>query len=233
MTAIFLKFKDVVRSKFLLYITKALAKKDTVLIRYSDKKRSEVFRLVKKAKEEGKAWITYHEGFQLFMAVKSTAKIKGDIAEVGVYKGGTAKIICKAKGSKKLHLFDTFEGLPEATVNDDKEFVSQEKFYVSYEGVKNFLKKEKGVYLYKGLFPSTAKPIENLHFSFVHLDVDLYKSTLDCLEFFYPRMSKGGVILSHDYTNLIGVNKAFNNFFSDKTELIIEMSSSQCLVVKG
>lgn len=228
----FLRFKDFIRNKFLTYIAEVLAQRDTVLIRYSDKERSEVFRVVKKLKEEGKAWITYHEGFQLYMAVKSTTKTKGDIAEVGVYRGGTAKIICKAKRSKKLHLFDTFEGLPDATLNDDKEFVSKEKFYVSIEDVKNFLKKEKGVYFYKGLFPSTAKPIENLHFSFVHLDVDLYKSTLDCLEFFYPRMCKGGIIMSHDYTNLIGVNKAFNEFFSNKTEPIIEMSSSQCLVVK-
>jgi len=35
-----------------------------------------------------------NEAYQIFMAVKNTRKIKGDIAEVGVYRGGSARIIC-------------------------------------------------------------------------------------------------------------------------------------------
>lgn len=228
----FTKMKKFIRDIFFTYITEILAQRNSVLIRFVDKERSEIFRLIRKLKADGKAWITYHEGLQLFMAVKSTEKIKGDIAEVGVYKGGTAKIICKAKGSKVLHLFDTFEGLPDATAEDDNSLLMAEKFYVSYHSVRNYLKNEKRVHFYKGLFPYTAKPIKNLSFSFVHLDVDLYKSTLDCLKFFYPRMNKGGIILSHDYTPVTGVNKAFNEFFANKAEPIIDMSSSQCLVIK-
>ncbi len=49
-------------------------------------------------------------------------------------------------------------------------------------------------------------------FSFVHLDVDLYESTLAGLEYFYPRLIPGGVILSHDYSILAGVKKAFEDF---------------------
>ncbi len=47
-----------------------------------------------------------------------TEKIKGELAEVGVYKGGSAKLICEAKGNSILHLFDTFEGLPNVGEND-------------------------------------------------------------------------------------------------------------------
>ena len=73
----------------------------------------------------------------------------------------------------------------------------------------------------------------NKKFSFVHLDVDLYKSTLDCLKYFYPRVSRGGVIISHDYPNSDGVNKAFDEFFQDKPEIIIEpFATGQCLIVK-
>ena len=46
------------------------------------------------------------------MAAKITGKVTGDIAEVGVYKGGSAKIICSAKGDRHLHLFDTFAAFP-------------------------------------------------------------------------------------------------------------------------
>src|SRR3989338_3744494 len=46
-----------------------------------------------------------------------------------------------------------------------------------------------------------AEPIKNKKFSLVHFDVDTYESTKNSIEFFYPRMTRGGVILSHDYIN--------------------------------
>ena len=39
-----------------------------------------------------------------------------------------------------------------------------------------------------------------------------------CLEFFYSRMSPGGIILSHDYMTAPGVKKAFDDFFEDRAE---------------
>ena len=53
------------------------------------------------------------EACQLSALVDATAKIEGDMAEVGTYKGGSAKIICEVKGDRPLHLFDTFGGIPE------------------------------------------------------------------------------------------------------------------------
>ena len=50
----------------------------------------------------------------------------------------------------------------------------------------------------KGFFPESAKGVEDT-FLFVNLDADLYAPTLAGLEFFYPRMVKGGIILVHDY----------------------------------
>jgi len=45
-------------------------------------------------------------------------------------------------------------------------------------------------------------------------------------------MNKGGVIISHDYFGSPVVKKAFDDFFKDKPEPIIEMSGTQCLIVK-
>lgn len=213
-------------------IVDILSKKRLVMLGYNYKKTAPIFDIVAKIKKKRDLLVTYNEAYQIFMSVKNTEKIKGDIAEVGVYKGGTAEIIARAKGNKKLHLFDTFEGLPKGTKYDDEEDLYKGRFRTVFQEVKNSLKNEKKIYFYQGLFPSTAKPIEKSRFSFVHLDVDLYNSTLDSLKFFYPRMSKGGIILSHDYANLPGVSKAFDEFFAQKPEPIIEMSSSQCLIVK-
>ncbi len=66
----------------------------------------------------------------------------------------------------------------------------------------------------------------------MHLDVDLYESTLNCLKLFYPKMSEGGVIITHDYTLSEGVKKAFDEFIFDKQEPIITLFGSQSMIVK-
>lgn len=218
--------------KIFMVINFAILSQNGVVLDYSDPESSKVIDLIKKIKNEVKAHLEINEAYQLFMSVKGTTKIGGDIAEVGVYREGSSKIICEAKGKKALHLFDTFEGLPELSKKDDSRYFHRGEFHALFEEVKRYLRGYSNIYLYKGIFPDIAGPIKNKKFSFVHLDVDIYKSTLDCLKFFYSRMNKGGIIISHDYINAVGVRKAFDEFFKNKREPIIEMSGSQCLIVK-
>jgi hypothetical protein len=62
--------------------------------------------------------------------------------------------------------------------------------------------------------------------------VDLFESTMAALEFFYPRMNPGAILVSHDYVEFAGVRRAFDEFFEHKSEPVIELSGNQCLVVK-
>ncbi|MCK9580410.1 MAG: TylF/MycF family methyltransferase [Methanoregula sp.] len=172
------------------------------------------------------------EAYHIYMAVKRTQKVPGDIAEVGVYMGGSAKIICSAKGDKALHLFDTFEGLPKVDEIDMVWPFYEGKFAASFDDVKDYLKHDTNVHFYKGIFPDTSGPVQDKKFSMVNLDVDCYESTKLSLEFFYPRMNAGGIILSHDYMTAPGVKKAFDDFFEGKAEPVLETAGSQCLVVK-
>jgi O-methyltransferase len=191
--------------------------------------------IIKVIKTETTFLLTDWEALQLYLAVKKTQKINGNIAEVGVFKGGSASLIAKANTTcKKIYLFDTFDGLPDLNTFDNSTQFYSGQFKSSYDEVKEYLSKYENINIHKGYFPSTSKPIENELFSFVHLDVDLYETTLECLKFFYPRMTKGAILISHDYTWAIGVRKAFNDFFSDKPEPIIELDfiGSQCLIVK-
>jgi len=218
-----------------------LRRSKRVMISFNYEEVGEIFNLMDACRKEVDMQLNYLDAYQLFVAVRSVKKIKGDIAEVGTYRGGSAKLICEAKEDKPLHLFDTFGGMPEINEEVDLPIVNGAihraieggGFNVSLEQVKNYLKEYKDVYFYKGLFPITAEPVKGKSFSFVHLDVDIYKSTMDCLNFFYPRMSKGGIILVHDYRTLPGVTRAVNEFFIDQIEPIIESSSrAQCLVIK-
>ncbi len=100
------------------------------------------------------------------MAVRQTQKVPGDIAEVGVYKGGSAKtVICSAKGEKHLHLFDTFEGLPKVEDIDMVWPFYEGKFAASYDLVKDYLKNDNNVFFYKGIFPATSDPVKEKIFS--------------------------------------------------------------------
>jgi hypothetical protein len=207
-------------------------KKNGALIFYNDKERSVVVNLIKTVRSENKMLLQTNEAFQLFMLVKNTMKLDAGIAEVGCFMGGSSKIICEAKGNKEFNVFDTFEGLPELNKIDDGGQFQKGQYSASYEFVKKYLGKYQNVFLHKGYFPDSAGPIENKTFSFVHLDLDLYESTLASLNFFYPRLVKGAVLISHDFTTAPGVQRAFEEFFCDKAEPIIEMSGTQCLIVK-
>lgn len=197
-------------------------------------KGKEIIDLIKSIKNETNLAFFPYEAYTVYSVAKSQSSLDGEMAEVGVYRGGSAKLICEAKGERNLHLFDTFEGLPEVSERDTHFGIKywQEKQFndTNEEHVKKYLAEYKNVRLYKGLFPKTAEPISNLKFSFVHLDVDLYQSTLDCLNFFYPRLIQGGIILTHDY-HTDGVHAAFKEFFTEKKIPIIELTGSQCMIV--
>ena len=129
----------------------------------------------------------------------STNDIEGDVAEVGVYEGGTASVIYdEMKKHKKLYLFDTFHDFHGAGVNDPEwiaklthEIHPQLKY--SYQNVMKYFDEYSNVKVFKGSFPEVVGDVLNENkFSFVHLDVDIYKPTLDSLAFFYPKMSVGG-----------------------------------------
>ena len=226
------KFLKYFRRKILHIITKIVDSKNGALIFYNDKERAAVVRLIKQVRKENAMLLQTNEAYQLHMLVKNTSKLDGEIVEVGCFMGGSSKIICEAKGNKEFNVFDTFEGLPELNEIDDASQFQKGQYSASYEFVKNYLSNYPHVFLHKGYFPDTAGPIENKTFSFVHLDLDLYDSTLASLKFFYPRLVKGAVLISHDYTTAPGVQRAFEEFFCDKTEPIIEMSGTQCLIVK-
>jgi O-methyltransferase len=170
------------------------------------------------------------EAYQVLSCTRATLKIPGDIAEVGVYRGGSARLMCEARGSRVLNLFDTFEGLP-ITDSLDSRFAGGQ-YAASFEAVQTYLAPFPDVHIYKGLFPATGGPIVNARFSFVHLDVDLYQPTRDSLEFFYPRVNSGGMFLIHDYLWAEGVRKAVQEFFASRPEPILELAGAYCGVVK-
>ena len=63
------------------------------------------------------------------------------------------------------------------------------------------------------------------------MDVDLYKSTIDGLRYFFPRMISGGIILIHDF-HTDGIKKAIKEFSSENQIQVIELSGTQGIIFK-
>jgi O-methyltransferase len=134
--------------------------------------------------------------YMIYQYSKHVKELPGEIAEVGVYKGGTARLLAKMfeSTSKTVHLFDTFAGMPKS--DPGKDFHKEGDFSdTSLEAVQGFLAECPNIKFYKGFFPQTSGPVEGFIFSMVHIDVDIYQSTKACCEFFYPRMQRGGIMV--------------------------------------
>lgn len=168
---------------------------------------------------------------------KQASEFSGDFAELGVFRGDSAEEICKIKGDRPLHLFDTFEGLPKGSFEQidtntpfARQYLAPSWYSCDIDIVKKRLKYP-NIFFYKGVFPKTSKPVENRQFCFVHLDADLYLSTFYGIEFFYPRLVDGGLLLIHNYDDFDGVKLAVSKFF-DLSE-VKRVGFKHCLIGKG
>lgn len=170
----------------------------------------------------------------LFDLAQQANKLKGDVAEIGVYKGGTAKLLALSCPDKAVHLFDTFQGMP---AKDDPSIdIHKEGDFddTSLEDVQNALSECENAKFYQGMFPETVDDTVSEKFSLVHSDVDLYQCNVDVLEYFYPRMVKGGIIVFDDYEweGCPGIRKSLEEFLSDKPEQITVSAQYQCYFKK-
>ena len=147
-----------------------------------------------------------------------------------MFEGASARLLAEVKGGRALHLFDTFEGLPQPGHREGR--FSKGMFGAGIDIVRSRLAAYSGISFHQGLFPETARPVAGRRFSFVHLDVDLESSTLAALDFFYERMVPGGIIVTHDFSTIPGVARAFDRFLVNRREKVIELPTSQAFVIK-
>lgn len=165
--------------------------------------------------------------------------VLGHVAELGVYKGNSAFLLSRFArlAGKTCYLFDTFEGFDKRDLPSDNSGGLSNCFLdTSVEEVKKLVGSESTVYV-KGYFPESLGSVDvQGSFAFVHIDCDLGKPFKAALEFFYPRLCRGGFLVMHDYSSYHwpGVANAVDEFFSDKPEFVIPVpdKSGSCVVRK-
>lgn len=138
------------------------------------------------------------ETFKLAAEEIRQRNVSGNVAEVGVFRGEFAWYINSAFPEKKCYLFDTFEGFLEKEAKEEVAKGNATRgFLEAYKNTNIKYVMEKMIYperivIKKGAFPESLEGLEET-FAFVSVDVDFEDSIYDCLEYFYPRMSEGGI----------------------------------------
>ena len=157
--------------------------------------------------------------------------IPGDIIEFGVFKGFSAYLMMISKDSHQRYFgVDTFQGLSLPALLDGSHWNSGD-LAASVEIVEKKLHKfQDRVFLLKGEIPKVFEsPIfDRVVFSFAHIDVDLYEPTKDSLEFVWPKLSSGGVIVCDDYgfSTCPGATLAVDQFLQNNSSAICVIFST-------
>lgn len=177
--------------------------------------------------------------WMLYQLMRLVENVPGDTAECGVYNGAGSYLICKVNQENRLfkrthYLFDSFEGLSKPLENDGN-YWKEGDLSCSIDFINKTLSEFSNISIHKGWIPQRFEDIKNNKFCFVHIDVDLYDPTLDSIEFFYPRMHEGGIIVCDDYEfkTCPGATEAIDQFLQDKKEKMISLSGGGGFIVKG
>lgn len=181
-------------------------------------------------------------------------EVDGEHAECGVYKGFSALLLCEiarlrdpACDGADVHLVDSYQGLSAPTRQDAFESQPADdgrvKMVVSHgpgalaaslDHVQQTLAAFSGLTFWKGWIPDVLDELPETRWAFVHLDVDLYQPTLDGLEYFYPRLSSGGVIVNDDYRSALfpGAGRAWDAFCSAHNIPFVALDTGQAVILK-
>lgn len=181
--------------------------------------------------------VTLDRRYVLYNALAQVLRtVPGQLAEAGVYQGGTAKLFAEIskESQRTLFLFDTFGGMPKTDANLDLH-VEGDFSNTSRAAVAEYLASYgSAVQLHQGLIPQTLGAVAGESFCFVHIDLDIYRSITDASEFFYARTNRGGVIVYDDYgfSSCPGARRAVDDFYADKPDSPIVLPTGQAIVVK-
>lgn len=172
----------------------------------------------------------------LLRLLRSTARVPGEVWELGVYQGGTALLMrneLAPDGTVTLRLFDTFAGLPDPDPARDFH-VAGEFGDASLAGAQALVGQDAFIDWRPGIVPATFTGLDGAVLRFVHIDLDLYAPIVAAIAFTWPRLAQGGVMLFDDYGfwSCPGARTAVDEFCAAEGVALVPLPSGQALVVK-
>lgn len=183
---------------------------------------------------------TAQEMYNLWVATRHVVArdLAGDFVECGVWRGGSAMVVActllaSEESERRLFLYDTFEGMPEASEADTTYFGSSagqvrtsvatpdgDWNLASIEEVRaNLLSTgfpEDRLVLVKGKVEESIPGTVPERIALLRLDTDFYESTYHELEHLFPRLSSGGILIVDDYDFWQGAQRAVDRYFAEQ-----------------
>jgi hypothetical protein len=181
----------------------------------------------------------------------ATLDVPGARAECGVYRGATALLLAHAWRSRQpafdgdgLYLIDSFGGTSESGGKDlipvrDGDGLRREPFFavaqagLTPELVRGYFNEFPGVRICADWIPQVFSQVEDVKWSFVHLDVTLHAPTLAALEYFHPRLNPGGVIVCDGSPFCPGARTAWDEFCGERNLAYVVLGNRETVLIKS
>lgn len=202
---------------------------------------SEFAELIAKTRQSGPLIVSLERCYMLYQFCRYVLSLEGDIAECGTYTGGTAYLLASVmkagvNANKRLHLFDTFQGMPDIAIPERDVHGPGDFGDTSLDYVRARLQEFSFVEFHPGFIPDTFSEIEDVDcFAFVHVDVDIYPTALECCKWFWPRLTRGGVMLFDDYgfwSYKRAIRAAVDDFFASMRKNLLILPTAQAVAIK-
>ena len=175
--------------------------------------------------------------YALYQLLNQIQKLPGDILEVGSWRGGTGGMFAQLMPQKTVYMADTFAGVVKSA--DWEHYKDGAHADTSAQLVSSFLKNDLGlanVELLRGIFPEeTGHRITGEALAFVHLDVDVYRSTKDAFDYVWQSVSLSGIVVFDDYGFMSacpGASKFVDEIRNDPDKLFIANLNGQAYIIK-
>ncbi len=184
---------------------------------------------------EGDLAVVRDRRYALRELARFTLTVPGDFVECGTFSGCSAALLAsmlRERGvSKQICLFDSFAGLPSPQSPDGDQWSEGDLAY-PLDLVRSNLSCFDNIEYFEGWIPERFSEVSTRQFALVHIDVDLYAPTLASLEFFYPRISPGGLIVCDDYgfESCPGATLAVDEFARAHSLEIVNLPSGGCII---
>ena len=169
--------------------------------------------------------------------LQASSGVQGDVAEFGVYRGHTAAAMDGVLGDqgseKRLYLFDSFSGMPASSHPLDTSWEKGD-LAAQVEDVQRLFKNSSRALVVPGYFSETFPQYPDLHFSFCHVDCDMYTSVQECIAYILPRLSAGGVIVFDDYgfRDCLGAKAAIEEFLGGSRSSFVPLPTGQAVYLR-
>jgi O-methyltransferase len=192
-------------------------------------------------REDNRTFLNFDRLYTLWQAITAVPSEATALAEVGAYRGGSARFVAEAMRSigreLPFYVCDTFRGHVDVDKSVDGLHETATQFVATdVDRVSRYLRMFENVTVVEGDIRETAPRFADQHkFGFVHVDVDVYPITRFCLECFGPRLACGGTIVVDDYgfTTCAGVKKAVDEFVSSRPEYrMLHLLTGQAVMIR-